>query len=344
MERQRSRSPSQKKYRIGFIGCGDISTLHFEGVRKCEGAELAGLWNYKSADSTAGGVGFTVAQRASEYSCKVYGSCEELVADPDIDAVYVLTNMESHYKYVMMALKAGKHVMVEKPVAVTREEIREMGECANKQNLICMPGHNYIYEPQMFRIKELITDGSIGRLVQLYVFYNIKHPESVAKMYPGVIRQIMTHHAYVTLYLTGEVPVSVSAMKATINDGSVPQENLAMVMMQMKSGAISVMQTSFANDDHTSEPWSFYVKVLGTEGGARYSYNDFIDYRKHIVHSHTYIAYPHTVRSVSDYFVNQCLRRSKPPLSSMEDAEKCLQILEAAEKSISEGVHVKLSE
>merc|ERR1711871_291327 len=182
----------------------------------------------------------------------------------------------------------------------------------------------------MLRMRESITNGSIGRLVQLYVFYNIKHPENVAKMYPGVIRQIMTHHAYVTLYLTGELPILVSGMKATLNDGSVPQENLATVMMQMTSGAISFMQTSFANDDETSEPWSFYVKVLGSEGGCRYSYNDFIDNRKHIVHSHTYLPYPYTIRAITESFV-RCVQEGDEPLSTMKDAADCLRILEAAE-------------
>merc|ERR1711972_258354 len=124
----------------------------------------------------------------------------------------------------------------------------------------------------------MVEGGQLGRIVQVFVMYNIHHPEAVAACYPGVIRQIMTHHAYVTLYLTGEVPQTVSAMKAIINDGSVvDRENLACVMMQMSSGAVSVLQTSFANDDHGSDPWSFYIKVLGTEGSARYSYNDFVD-------------------------------------------------------------------
>jgi len=229
-----------------------------------------------------------------------------------------------------------------KPVGSTVAEILEMKEMAEKKGLVCMPGHNYIYEPQVMRMRETISSGAVGRLTQVHIFYNIHHRESIAKNYPGVIRQIMTHHSYVMLYLTGEQPVTVSAMKATINDGTVPQENLAMVMMQMTSGAITIMQTSFANDDHTSEPWSFYIKVLGTEGGARYSHNDFICNTKHIVHSHTYLAYPYTVRSVSEYFAEDCLQKGREPLSTMQDAATCLRVLEAAEKSIEDGIHVKL--
>ena len=154
----------------------------------------------------------------------------------------------------------------------------------------------------------------------------------------------MTHHAYTCLFLlAGDAPQTVSAMKSTINDGSVAQENLAMLTMQMRSGALCVLQTSFANDDHGADPWSFYVKVLGTKGSARYSYNDFVTNTKHLVHSHTYQAYPYTVRTLTEHFVNKCVRLSAPPLSSMADAGRALAILEAAERSIAEGVHVRLA-
>ena len=92
-----------------------------------------------------------------------------------------------------------------------------------------MPGHNYVYEDALYRMKDMIDNGSIGRVTNIFVMYNIHHPESVAARYPGasplmyyfmllpqpkihlhgfmlwmkVIRQIMTHHAYVTLFLAG---------------------------------------------------------------------------------------------------------------------------------------------
>ena len=327
---------------VGFLGCGDISTLHAKAIERLEGARLIGLWNYVEEDTSAGGTAFTASGRAAEYGCKRFDSAEELLADPEIDAVFVLTNMETHKRYVLQALDAGKHVLVEKPVGCTLAEIDEMRARAEARGLCCVPGHNYIHEPPLQRIREMVSSAVIGRLTQVFIMYNIHHPEEVAARYPGVIRQIMTHHAYTSLYLMGEQPASVSAMAATINDGSVAQENLAVLMMQMKSGAISVLQTSFANDDHGSDPWSFYIKVLGTKGSARYSYNDFIDNSKHIVHSHSYQAYPFTIFSQAEHFINQCVRRGRAPLSSMSDAATSLRILEAAERSIKEGKHVAL--
>src|SRR6266540_550030 len=106
---------------VGFIGAGDIAILHAAAVKKCPGAKLVGLWN-RSPDRAR--------QRASEFGCKNYASPEELVKDPSIDAVLVLTNLESHLEYTKLALAAGKHVLVEKPVGVSVAEIEQMRDLA----------------------------------------------------------------------------------------------------------------------------------------------------------------------------------------------------------------------
>src|SRR5207248_2286143 len=91
---------------VGFIGAGDIAILHAAAVKKCPGTKLIGLWN-RSQDRAK--------QRASDFGCKNFTSPEDLVKDPAIDAVFVLTNLESHLEYTKLALDAGKHVLVEKP-------------------------------------------------------------------------------------------------------------------------------------------------------------------------------------------------------------------------------------
>ena len=103
-------------------------------------------------------------------------------------------------------------------------------------------------------------------------------------------------------------------------------------------------QASFANDDHSSAPWSFTVKVTGTKGSCNYNYNDFVINEKHLVHSHTYAAYPYAVISQSEYFSDAILRGGAAPKSSMDDALLCQKIIEASERSITEERHIKLSE
>jgi predicted dehydrogenase len=134
----------QEKVRIGFIGAGDISNLHAAGVRACDRAELVGLWNRDNCPIVP-----DVQSKADEYGCRRYGTAEELVNDPSIDAIYVLTAMESHLKFARLAMEAGKHVLVEKPVGTTVAEIEEMAAIAEANGVHCVPGHNYIHEPQV---------------------------------------------------------------------------------------------------------------------------------------------------------------------------------------------------
>jgi predicted dehydrogenase len=321
-----------KTVKVAFLGAGDVATLHAEGIKQCPDAKLVGLWNRTA---------FRAAEKAEQFGCKTYPSAEALVGDPEVDAVSVLTNLETHLHYALMALKAGKHVLVEKPAGNSVEEIQQMKAVADKVGVLCVPVHNYIYEPGVNRTHDLLQQGKLGDLVSLYVLYNIHHPEKVTARYPGVIRQILTHHAYITLYLAGE-PKSLSALKSTINDGTVPQENLAMVNMKMQSGSLAHLCASFAADDHAGDPWTFLIKVTGTKGATRYSYRDWVENKPAVVHSQTYSAYPYSIRNMVTHFIDRCLRRGEAPLSSIGDAIICQRIIEACEASVAEGRHVQL--
>ncbi len=317
---------------IGFIGAGDVSLLHAAAVRKCPGAWVAALWN-RSADRAR--------QRAKEFNCTRHESPQALVADPAVDAVFVLTNLESHLEYTTLALEAGKPVLVEKPVAVSVAEIEQMKRLADAKQLVCMPGHNYIYEAGMIRTKELVSEGELGRVVSAYVMYNIHHPEEVAARYPGVVRQILTHHSYILLYLVGK-PRRLTAMKATLHYKEYKEEDIAMVQMELENGALAHFCASFAADDHAADPWTVMVKVIGTAGSTRYSYRDHVEIKPGIVHSQTYSAYQGSITNEVRHFIDVCLRQGGPPLSPLDDAITAQQMIEAMERSVAERAVVEL--
>ena len=316
--------------KVGFIGAGDISLLHSEGVYSAENAELTGIWNRTREKAE---------EKSRLFNCQVFDTVEDLIEA--VDVVYILTNMETHHQYARQAIDAGKHVLVEKPTAVTIDEIEDLKKAAKVKGVKVAPVHNYIYEPSVTRAKDLIASGKIGDLVSLYVLYNIHHHESVAARYPGVIRQILTHHAYCTLYLVGQ-PDKISCMKATVNDGTVPQENIAMVTMKMKNNALSHLCASFAADDHAGDPWTFMIKVVGTKGATRYSYRDWVENTPAVVHSQTYSAYPYTIREMGKHFLEQVIGKGEKPLSTLDDASMCMKIIEACEQSVSEERHITL--
>jgi len=317
---------------VGFIGAGDISILHAAAVAKCPGAKLVGLWNRNQERAN---------ERAKAFGCKNYASPESLVADPAIDVVFVLTNLETHLEYTALALGMGKHVLVEKPVGMSVAEIERMKALADAKDLICMPGHNYVYESGMVRTRELVDGGDLGTIVSAYVMYNIHHPEDVASRYPGVVRQILTHHSYILLYLVGK-PVELCAMKATLHYKEYKEEDIAMVQMRLHNGALAHFCASFAADDHAADPWTVMVKVIGTAGSTRYSYRDHVEIKPGLVHSQTYTAYQGSITNEVRHFLIDCLRMGQKPLSTLDDAVTAQKLIEAAEKSIAEKSVVRL--
>ena len=106
--------------------------------------------------------------------------------------------------------------------------------------------------------------------------------------------------------------------------------------------ALSHLCASVAADDHAGDPWTFMIKVIGTKGATRYSYRDWVENTPAVVHSQTYSAYPYTIRSVGQYFLEQVIGNQHPPLSSLDDAITCMKIIEACEQSVKEQRHISI--
>lgn len=321
-----------KNLGIAFIGAGDIANLHAEAINSLPGANLIGLWNRTPEKGIL---------KAKQYGCNTYTSVTELLSDEKVDAVFVLTNMETHCEYVVKAAEAGKHILVEKPAASSIPELEKMSGAIEKAGVQCMPVHNYIYEPSIERAKTMIDAGKLGDITQFYMLYNIHHADDIRVRFPGVIRQILTHHSYTMLYLAGE-PKTVSCFMNTVDDTIAPQENVAMANIQMQSGTLSHLCASFANDDHSGDPWTCIIKVIGTKGSTRYSYRDFVINDRNGAHSQTYQCYPESIKNTATHFINRVVRLGEEPLSTIQDAITCQRIIEACELSVQEGIHVKL--
>lgn len=231
---------------------------------------------------------------------------------------------------------------MEKPAASSIAELEQMQKAVEEAGVQCMPVHNYIYESGIKRAKAMIESGKLGDISQFYMMYNIHHADEVRARYPGVIRQILTHHSYTMLYLAGQ-PKTVSCLKYTVDTTIAPQENVAMANIQMENGTLSHLSASFANDDHAGDPWTCIIKVIGTKGSTRYSYRDWVINEQNGPHSQTYQCYPESIKNTATHFIDEVLRNNGKPLSSLEDAITCQQIIEACEQSVDQGIHVKIN-
>jgi predicted dehydrogenase len=316
---------TNKPVGIGFIGAGEISILHAKAVHAIPEARLVGLWNRTESRAV---------ERAQMYGCRQYATPEDLVADPEIDAVFVLTDLDTHLTFTKLALEHGKHVLVEKPLAATVADVEEMKATADRCGLVCVPGHNMIHEDSLARARAMIQNGDLGKIVSCYVMYNIHHSEERASTLPGMVRHILQHNIYTMMYLVGR-PTRVAAMKAVRHYEKLTKEDLAMVLVDLECGGVAHLCASFAADDLSADPWTFMVKVIGTEGTTRYTYQDWVEAKRGISHSRLYTAYQSTITNEDRYFVNVCLKGGQP-LSTMEDAIWSQKVIEAVEKSLAE--------
>jgi len=323
---------SKSSLGIGFIGAGEISILHAIALREIPNAHLVGLWNRTEERAV---------ERAKEEGCKRYETPKELVNDPEVDAVMVLTNQETHLEYAELAMRAGKDVLVEKPMSTTVDDVVKMKQISDETGKICMPGHNMIQEESIRRAKKIIENGDIGKIVSCYVMYNIHHSEERAATLPGVVRHILTHNLYTMMYLAGR-PVRVQGFKANRHYENIDKEDITLVNAELENGGLAHLCSSFAADDLSPSPWTFTVKVIGTAGTTHYTYNDWVEVKAGISHSHTYTAYQETITNEVREFVELCRTREGEPLSTLDDAIWAQKTTEAVEKSIAEGVSAEV--
>ena len=144
------------EFRWGIISTGGIATAFAR--------DLSYLNNH-----VVKAVGSRSLQSAQDWAiefpgCKSYGSYEELVNDPDIDAIYVATPHTSHAANTILALNAGKPVLCEKPFAVNADEARQMRDAAKKNNVALMEAMWTRYLPHIYKVREILASGVIGKV------------------------------------------------------------------------------------------------------------------------------------------------------------------------------------
>ena len=140
--------------RWGILGPGGIARRFATGIHSAEGARIVAVGSRSAEGAEAFGNEFEVPNRHASY--------EALVADPDVDVVYVATPHRFHRDAVMLALAAGKPVLCEKPFTLNAAEATELIDAARSRNLFLMEGMWSRFFPAMIRFRELIAEGAIG--------------------------------------------------------------------------------------------------------------------------------------------------------------------------------------
>ena len=267
------------KIRMGFIGCGKIAQVrHIPEAHEREDVVISGYFNRTRSKAE---------DMARKYGGKVYDTYQEMLDDENIDAVVVSVANILHADVTMEALKKGKHVLCEKPMATTLEESERMVEVSEEEGKILNIAHNQRLNPVHRRAKELIEEGSIGKVLTFRTTFGHGGPEEwssspgkdvwffyedAAGM--GAMGDLGIHKTDLVEYLTGQKVVEVSAILGTLDKrGSrgelISVDDNALCLFRMSEGALGTMTVS----------WTYYglednsTVIYGSEG-ILYAYDD----------------------------------------------------------------------
>lgn len=301
--------------RVGFVGAGMVADLHHQAIMARDDLELVGF--VETDDGRA-------ADRSDAWGLDRYPDLDDLLGD--VDAVLVLTPEATHHDIAARCLAAGKHVLVEKPVG-TADEIADLIERAERAGLVCMPGHNYAYQPEFAELRSLVDSGSFGRVRALWITYVIKHPEEVAAHYAGVLEEVMIHHSYLALALLGR-PARIHAGRMEPAWVEHPADDQAWMTWEYPGGTSAHLFATFAVDDPTSDPWTFQVKVLGETGGGLYNWRNAMFSRPLGTLPYALPAYEASYGHEHTAFAAAI--RGRPPVSPLSDARTAALILQQA--------------
>jgi predicted dehydrogenase len=306
-----------------MIGAGIVAEMYAKAFeRGVEDAAFAGVFDPDAARAEA---------FASRLGGRRYASRDELLSDPAVDAVLILSPNLAHFGDARASLAAGKHVLVEKPVAETVDQLRKLEAGSAAAGRVCMPAHNYIYMEPVIRMRRMVAGNRFGTLASIWILYNIFHSEVVARRYGGVLREVAVHHAYSLLFLAGR-PVTVSAHATRVHYEEMQAEDQVMLVCRLPSGAFAHLWVSFAASDHTADPWTVLYKILGSKGGASFSWNDAL-VEDDGGPAWGIVNYVDSFHAELAHFVAVLESRGRP-LSTLADASDALAIIEAAERSI----------
>lgn len=231
--------------RWALIGASTIAAQYMVRALRAEGGEIVRV---VSASAERG------ASFAAMHGIPLSGiTVEEAVADPDVDAVYISTTNEKHLPQALAAIAAGKHVLCEKPLAMSLADAASMVRAAEEKGVVFATNHHLRCSGSHRIVQSLIRDGRVGRVLSLRLHHAVHLPENLQGWRinspaagGGVIPDITVHDADVARFLTGEDPKTVVAQMAASGLGQGVEDSV-MSVWTMPSGVMVMSHESFTH-------------------------------------------------------------------------------------------------
>lgn len=246
---------------IGLIGIGGWGSANAANLMRSRRFNIVGIFDQRTQP----------AERfAGRFGTKCYGRIEEMLEDPAVQAVIATIPNQFHADVVKAAADAGKHIFMEKPLAVYPETCRELGAYCRERGLILQVGHQMRREPVFREIKRIVEGGSLGRALNAQAVYTLDRRarddwrRDAASCPGGSMEQLGAHIIDVLIYLFG-APLDKESWAEnipTVSDGL----DWGCVMMTFKNDIHAAVSTSFSSPDYMRFEIDFDEGRLITDG------------------------------------------------------------------------------
>lgn len=260
-----------KKYGFGIVGCGAISKRHVAAINKIENAQLIGVFNTPKSFAE---------DFAKEHNCRVFDTYEEMLSCEDIDIINICTPSGTHAPLAIEAANSKKNVIVEKPMAITKEEIKSVVEAVEKNNIKLCVVSQLRFDENIQRVKKAIDSGELGDIIlaDIYMKY-YRSPEyyscsnwrgTWAMDGGGALMNQGIHGVDLLQYLAGPIKSVSGICKTLVRDIEV--EDTASLVVEYENGAVGVIQGTTC-----VEPgYPRIIEISGTKGTISLMETDII--------------------------------------------------------------------
>lgn len=243
----------------GILGAGFISThAVIPAIQHSRNGRVRAI-----ASRDLARAGALAAQCGAE---RAYGDYAELLADPEIDAIYLALPNSLHGLWTIQAARAGKHVLCEKPLACSADEETAMLEACQSAGVHLMEAAMYRFHPRMERLKQLLDEGAVGdpRLLHSAFSFTLKDPQNYRNSPDyggGALLDVGFYCVNSLCWLNGAAPVAVQAFTTYREHGGIDLTTSA--LLSFANGALGHIQCSFATAEHQT------IEIVGSSGTIR---------------------------------------------------------------------------
>jgi predicted dehydrogenase len=327
------------RVRAGVVGCGYWGPHLIRNLHDMPEVELVGVAEQRPDRRQY--------VRRSYPAVRPFSDHRQLL-ESEADAIVIATPIHTHFELASQALLAGKHVLVEKPLARSTAEAAELVRLARRQQRVLMVGHTFLYNPAVRELRRIVQEGELGRI---YYADAARLNLGLFQRNANVIWDLAPHDISILMYLLAQVPVMVSAQGSSHVQSDV--HDVCYLELVFPHGVTAHVHVSWLDPDKVRrltlvgdrrmavyDDMSAVAKLRVYDSGVEYpamdNYGGFELAYRHGQIVIPYIKWREPLRVECEHFVH-CVRTGEPSLSDGQQGLDVVATLEAADRSLRNG-------